>query len=203
MTKKLPIEVLTSTEAKQLIDACSTRGASGVRNAALLALLYRSGLRIGEALALKPKDVDEASCTVRVLHGKGDKARTVAVDDIACKYLTRWMERRRSLGIGRRQPVFCTISKNSLGSELSQDYVRGFLVRVKQKAGIDKRVHAHGFRHSHAAELANEGVPVHLIQRQLGHSNVSITSRYIDHLSPQQVIDAIRSRPTPEAFQDR
>ncbi len=198
--KKRPIEILTAEEARQLIDSCSRRAPSGVRNAAMLAVLYRSGLRISEALSLRPKDIDIKAKTVRVLHGKGDKARTVAVDDIALRFLERWLDRRKQLGLNGRHPVFCTISKNSSGVEMSQAYVRSFLRRLKAKTGISKRIHAHGFRHTHAAELANEGVPVHVIQQQLGHSNVSVTSQYINHLSPQQVIRAIQSRPVPQEF---
>ena len=65
---------------KALIRACSPRAPTGVRNRALLVVLYRGGLRVGEALALYPKDLDRRRGTIRVLHGKGDKARTVGLD---------------------------------------------------------------------------------------------------------------------------
>jgi integrase/recombinase XerD len=63
------------------MGACSKRAPTGIRNRALIAMLYRGQLRIGEALALKPKDLDRKAGTVRVLHGKGDKSRTVGLDD--------------------------------------------------------------------------------------------------------------------------
>jgi integrase len=72
--------------------------------------------------------------------------------------------------------------------------VRDMLKRHAEKAGIGKRVHPHGFRHTHAAELAREGVPLHVIRRQLGHSDLAVTARYIDHLAPEEVVAAIRAR---------
>jgi site-specific recombinase XerD len=72
--------------------------------------------------------------------------------------------------------------------------VRALLPRLAAKAGIEKRVHAHGLRHSHAADLMREGVPVNLIQRQLGHASLAVTSAYLDHIAPEQVVSVIRAR---------
>ena len=71
--RKLPPEPLTQEEVKALIRACSKRAVTGIRNQALIVVLYRAGLRISEALALMPKDLDAQASTIRVLHGKGDK----------------------------------------------------------------------------------------------------------------------------------
>ena len=70
--KRFPAEVLTGDEVRGLIKAASGRAPTGIRNRALLGLLYRGGLRISEALALEVKDLDQNAGTVRVLHGKGD-----------------------------------------------------------------------------------------------------------------------------------
>ena len=67
------------------------------------------------------------------------------------------------------------------------------LRRRTLKAGIEQRVHAHGLRRSHAANMAAAGVPLNVIQRQLGHANVATTSRYIDHVQPADVIAAVRA----------
>src|SRR5688572_13302450 len=75
--RRFPPEVLTDQEVRALMDACGRYTATAVRNRAMIAVLYRSGLRISEALALYPKDIDFASGAIRVLHGKGDKSRTV------------------------------------------------------------------------------------------------------------------------------
>lgn len=190
----LPIEPLTASEVDLLLRACSTRAPSGLRDRALIGLLYGSGLRISEALALVPRDLDLAVGSVTVRKGKGGKRRVSALTVAGVSLLEAWLAKREKLGAKRSQPVFCQIQIGKVGQPMKQDNVRQMLARRTAKAGIDKRVHAHGFRHSHAAELAGRGTPMHVIQRQLGHANVSVTSRYVDHLRPQEVIDAVRER---------
>ena len=70
--RRFPPEVLTASEVRHLMEACSPESTTGVRNRVLIATLYRAGLRIAEALSLLPKDVDLDAGTIRVLHGKGD-----------------------------------------------------------------------------------------------------------------------------------
>jgi site-specific recombinase XerD len=126
--------------------------------------------------------------TVRVLKGKGRKARTIGLDPVAFEVIEQWMQVRAERGIRARAPVFCTLD----GKPVTDAYVRALLPRLAGKVGITKRVHAHGLRHTHAAELAREGVPLNVIQRQLRHSNAATTSRYLDHIAPQQVIETMR-----------
>lgn len=188
--RKLPPEVLTPGEVKALMNACSKRASTGIRNRALIAALYRGLLRISEALSLKPKDLDRAAGTVRVLHGKGDKARTVALDDGAWSILEVWLERRKALGINGRRPLFCSLK----GKRLLPNYCRGLFTRLGEKAGIDKRVHPHGLRHTGAAEMRAEGIDVGIIARQLGHSNVATTAIYLSHILPTAVVQAVQGR---------
>lgn len=187
--RRYPPEVLTGDEVRALIAASSSRAPTGIRNRALIAVLYRAGLRIGEALALRPKDVDAAAGTLTVLHGKGDKRRTVGLDPGAFAIVERWLEvRRRRVGGGR--PLFCTLD----GRPLDDSYVRRMLPRLAARAGIEKRVTAHSLRHTHAFELAGEGKPAHLIQAQLGHESLATTDRYLRHVAPRDLIDAMRAR---------
>lgn len=188
--RRFPAEVLTGDEVRALIKACSRRAPTGIRNAALLTMLYRGGLRISEALSLYPKDVDGRTGAVRVLHGKGNKARTVALDPGAVAVLDRWQERRRRLGLTTRRRLFCTLE----GHPVLPSYVRALLPRLARRAGIEKRVHPHGLRHTHAAELAVEGMPVNVVQQQLGHANLAVTSRYLDHIAPTERLEAMRQR---------
>jgi site-specific recombinase XerD len=191
--RKFPAEPLTAGEARALIGAPSRRAPTGIRNRALMMLMYRTGLRISEALALKPSDVNADRGTVRVLHGKNDRDRTVGIDDGALAVLQLWLERRRSLGF-RNGPLFCTLD----GKPVSAGYVRDMLKRMARRAGIDKRVHPHCLRHTHAAELAAEGVPVNVIQQQLGHMWLATTDIYLRHIAPADVIAVGRNRPWAE-----
>ncbi len=188
-----PVEVLTDPEVMRLMDACP-RTSPGVRNRALIAMLYRSGLRLGEALALRPKDVDVATGAIRVLHGKGGRSRTCGVDGEAIDIVLEWMElRERWLdenACPARSPIFCTRS----GLPMAQAYFRRFLKQLARTAGIPKRVHAHGLRHTHAAQLRTERLDIGLISKQLGHASIATTALYLDHVAPLAVVEAMRSR---------
>ena len=182
-------EPLTPAEVEALLGQCSATAPTGVRNRALIILLWRGGLRIAEALALKVSDVDPDRGTMRILRGKGAKARTVGLDPGAMAVVQRWIDARRARGV-RNGSLICTLA----GGEVSAQYVRLMLGRLAAKADIDKRVTPHQLRHSHAADLAHEGVPINVISRQLGHANSGVTARYIDHIAPAQVIDTMQRR---------
>ena len=188
--QKLPPEPLTDAECQALIKACSRRAPTGIRNAALIAVLWRGGLRISEALELKPKELNVQQGTLRVLHGKGDKHRLVGLDPDAMAILQRWLDTRKALGITGHKRIFCTLD----GGPLSDRYARAMVKRMAKRAGVEKRVHPHGLRHTHAFELANEGCPVHEIQQQLGHSSVATTNTYISHLAPAERVARMQQR---------
>ncbi len=172
------------------MKACSTRAPTGVRNRALIAVLWRCGLRISEALSLELRDVHLDAGTVRVRHGKGDRSRTVGLDEQTAALLARWLDRRKKLGAGARAPIFCTLQ----GGRLDSSYVRRLLPRLARKAGIERRVHAHGLRHTYAAELAREGTAINVIRDALGHTSLAVTDRYLRDVAPTHVIDTIRAR---------
>lgn len=194
--KTYPVEVLTPAEVESLLAACSRRSVAGLRNRALIATLYRAGLRLGETLALEPKDLDPAAGTITVLHGKGNRRRVVGIDPGGAEILTTWIERRASLDIAASAPLFCTLA----GRPLQPSYVRTLLPRLARAASVQKRVHPHGLRHTHAAELAREGVPMPLIQQQLGHASLATTDRYLRHLAPTELVAAIQKRTWHEGY---
>lgn len=185
-----PPEILTPDEVKALISACSNRAPTGIRNRALITVMYRGGLRLGEALAVSPKDIDAEQGTVTVLRGKGGRRRTVGLDPGAMAMVLLWVEKRGDFNVGPKRPLFCTLT----GGKLHQSYVRTLLPRLASRAGIEKRVHPHGLRHTLAYELMMEGIPVPLIQRQLGHASLATTDRYLQSIAPAEVIEAMRQR---------
>lgn len=112
-SRKRPPEVLTEQEVRALIGACSNRAPTGIRNRALIASMWRCGLRVGEALALEPRDVDLDAGTLRIRHGKGDRSRTVGLDGQAQALIARWMDRRQRLGINGRRRLFSKLDGRS------------------------------------------------------------------------------------------
>jgi site-specific recombinase XerD len=193
---KLPAEVLTREEVNRLLGACSRRGRAGMRDRAMIAVLYRCGLRVAELCDLQPRDVDLDAGTVIVRHGKGNKRRVVGMDAGTTALVATWLQLRSELGVPPRSGwLFCTISRDPKpGRRVQESVFRETLKRLARKADVHKRVHPHGFRHTNAAELQREGMPVLMISRHLGHNSLATTERYLDHLSPQERIDALRRR---------
>jgi integrase/recombinase XerD len=187
---RFPAEPLSGVEIRQLLAAVDTTSAVGVRNHALLVTLWRSGLRCAEALALRPSDIDFDAGTLRVLRGKGRRARTVGLDDSALAVVAHWLQFRPE-GPG---PLFCVLNGPGAGGRMSPRYVGAYVAQLAVRAGIQHRVHPHGLRHTLAVELSREGWPVPLISRQLGHSNVATTDTYLAGLYPAEVVDRARAR---------
>jgi site-specific recombinase XerD len=188
--RSLDADLLTSEEIEALIKVCSRRAPSGRRNRALIAVLWRSGLRLGEALALEVKDVDLARGTINVQRGKGGKRRIVGLDLQTSILIDQWPVSRKKLGIGASAPLFSTLH----GTPLCQSYIRHLLPRLARKAGIERRVHAHGLRHAHAVALVDEGAPLYAIRDALGHSSVATTNIYLSRLGAGEAVEFVRSR---------
>jgi len=188
--KKFHPEVLSDQEVQAILRQCNPRYPTGCRNRALITTLYRSGIRISEALQLLPKDVIVGAGQLRVFHGKGHTSRVAGMDPGAFVVLQAWMDLRKERGIARSAPVFCTL----MGKPLTAEYVRQLLPRLATKAGIEKRVHAHGLRHTCASQLAMEGVDIRIISKQLGHKSIATTAIYLDHIAAKQVTETIGGR---------
>ena len=170
--------------------ACSPTSPTGKRNRALIVAGWRGALRCEEALHLKVHDLDRATGNIRVMFGKGAKARTVGIEPRAWAVLEVWLAERERLGVPRSVPLFCTISGGNY-HKLSSRYVRWMMTDLGEKAGLGKRVHFHGLRHSRASEAADDHVPVHHLKAFLGHTNVGTTDRYISQLNPRAAIDSM------------
>lgn len=139
---------------------------------------------------MKLKDLDLEAGTLIVQHGKGDKRRVVGLDAGTTALLERWILMRAKLGIPGTGPVFCTLR----GEPVDQSYIRHLLPRLAGKAGIDKRVHAHGLRHRFAVELEQEGATISQIRDLLGHSSAAVTDRYLRRLGAGEAVEFARRR---------
>jgi len=188
--KTYPVEILTPDEVRALAAQCSKKSSYGIRHRALIVVLYRTGLRISEALALRPKDLNLEIGSVAVLRGKGDRCRTVGIDPGANPHIEAWLERREALNLPSDAPLFCTLK----GTPMAASSVSALFHKLAHRAGIEKRVHPHGFRHTHAYELMMEGIPMPIIQQQLGHVSLATTDRYLSHIAPKQVIETMGKR---------
>ena len=196
--RKFPGEVFTTEEIDRLLDAAENNGYCpivGQRNRALIVVLWRCGLRLSEALALMPRDVNLPARVIKILKSKtAAGVRTVGVDDITAEALERWFLARKERGIGDTSPVFCTIIHGA-GRRMATTTWQGTIKDIARRAGIDKRVHSHGLRHTFASESIREEISLPVVSRMLGHADTQITHRYLNHtLSPIEAVEAMQRR---------
>jgi site-specific recombinase XerD len=133
----------------------------------LIAVLWRAGLRIQEALDLNELDLDRRRGSVLVRRGKGGRRREVGMDDWGFEQLEPWLRAREQMPVG---PLFCVIDGRTRGRAWYASAARAALRRRAARAGVRRRFAWHQLRHAHAIELAREGVPLNVIQRQLGRA---------------------------------
>ena len=166
----------------------------GFRLRALIVVLWRSGLRVAEALALGEADLDPRRGSLLVRNGKGGRRREIGMDAWGWEQLGPWLAARLELPVG---PLFCVIDGPTRGRPWSSANVRVEFRRLAARAGIRRRFAPHQLRHAHAVELAREGVPLNVIQRQLGHANLGTTSIYLQGIDTEEIIAAVHARRAP------
>jgi len=142
-------------------------GPHGQRLRGLIVILWRAGLRIQEALTFGEADLDQRRGSLLIRHGKGGRRREVGMDAWGWQQLQPWLETRLELPVG---PLFCIVNGATRGRHWANAAARADLRRTAARAGVRRRFAPHQLRHAHAVEMAREGVPLVVIQRQLGHS---------------------------------
>ena len=190
---RYPADPPTVEEIVAVIRIVGDRS-EGYRLRALIVLLWRAGLRISEALALLEGDLDRSRGAVLVRRGKGGKRREVGMDRWAWEQLDPWLEIRRQLPIGA---LLCVIHGPTAGRPWEASAARKQLHHAAAEAGVRRRFAPHQSRHAHAVEMAHEGVPLVVIQRQLGHANLAITSIYLQGIDSSEIIETVHGRPSP------
>lgn len=162
-----------------------------VRDRAMLELLYSSGLRLAELVALDIGDVDDADATVTVI-GKGAKTRIVPVGRQALAAIAEWRRVRARVADLEEQALFVSRRGNRLAARSVQERV----VYWARRQGMDRNVHAHLFRHSFASHLLESSGDLRAVQELLGHADVSTTQIYthLDFQHLAQIYDRTHPR---------
>ena len=169
-------------------------GVHGARVRGLIVVLWRAGLRIAEALNLAERDLDPSRGAILVRHGKGDRRREVGMDEWGWEHLRPWLDQRAAMPVGS---LFCVVNGPTCGRRWSAPAARTQLRRLAAQAGVRRRFAPHQLRHAHAVEMAREGMPLNVIQRQLGHADLGVTSVYLQGIDSTEVISAVHSRRAP------
>lgn len=175
-SRKLPI-VLSQDEVQRIFNVCDNR-----KHRAIMALLYGCGLRVSEVINLKPEHIDSSRMIINVIQGKGKRDRQVMLPKELLSLLREYYKEYRPkeyLFNGQSEPRYSSRSINN------------FLKDYAQKAGVNKRIYAHLYRHCSFTHLVENGTDISLIQKLAGHSDVKTTLLYT-HLS-HNLISKIQS----------
>lgn len=191
--RSLP-ETLNEIQVEQLLESVDTNARLGLRDRAMLELLYASGLRISELAGAKLENLDLENGVIRVT-GKGNKTRLVPVGRKACAALTRYLEQERP-GLVRPKSgseVFLSIR----GGRLTTVRIWQIVKAVARRSGLETNVYPHLLRHSFATHLLSNGADLRIIQEMLGHADISTTQVYT-HVD-QQRLKAVHHKFHPRA----
>lgn len=172
--RNLP-QVLTVGEIDQIMNAIDLEGKFGLRDRAALEILYGSGLRISELIALECGNLFLEVEQLRVI-GKGGKERIVPVSQEAIRYINLYLKQERPLYVGPQSRDVLILSR--FGAPLSRMGMFNMVRKRVQSAGIVKPVSPHTFRHSFASHLVDGGASLRAVQEMLGHADISTTTIY-------------------------
>ena len=168
-------DVLTTGEIDRIIAAVDGTTPKEIRDAAMLEVLYSCGLRVSELTSLRIRDLFFGEGYIRVT-GKGDKQRLVPISSTAQERIHRYLDVRRSARAGEE-----TLFLNNRGSSLTRVMIFTILREAARRAGIEKKISPHTFRHSFATHLLEGGASIRQVQELLGHES-SLTTEIYTHL---------------------
>lgn len=172
MCIKIP-EILTSDEQERLINIFNTRYITPHRNRTMIILLLNTGLRLSEMINLKWNDINLMTGQLKVVQGKGAKDRILYINEDTIEELQEWKERQFAEW-GASEYVFTTRNLKQLDGKA----VRKMIKTYTTKAGITKHVTTHTLRHTFATDLLRETKNIRIVQKALGHSDISTTQIY-------------------------
>lgn len=175
LTRKLP-DTLSIVDIDKLMGVIDLSKADGMRNKAMLEVLYGCGLRVSELINLKLSNLHLEIEFVKIL-GKGNKERLVPIGSEAIKFLMIWLNEIRvhvPIKVGQEDFVFL----NRRGSRLSRVMVFMIIKALAEKAGLRKNISPHTFRHSFATHLIEGGADLRAVQEMLGHESITTTEIY-------------------------
>lgn len=184
LDKKVPAR-LEQNEVEKLLDCPDVSSPLGRRDRALLELLYATGLRVGELVAIDLSRLDRENRLVRV-QGKGGKERIVPFGELAAESIELYLRDR--LEIVRRGRGTDALFLNARGGRLTARSVRRLLTRYLREAALKSRLSPHSLRHAFATHLLERGCDLRSIQELLGHQSLSTTQKYTN-LSTQRLLD--------------
>ena len=186
--QKLP-DTLSLSEVERLIETPDTKEVLGIRDRAILEVMYATGLRVSELIGLQLKDL-HLSMGLLQTTGKGDKERIVPLGDLAIQWIETYLEEARPF-LTRKHPEESHLFVNNHGKQLSRQGIWKNLKALVRKAGITKNVTPHTLRHSFATHLLENGADLRTVQELLGHADISTTQIYT-HITKKRMTEVYK-----------
>ena len=174
LPRSLP-KSLSEEEVDALLNAPNLDDIIGLRDKAMLELLYASGLRVSELVNVKVTEVSLSEGVVRVT-GKGSKTRLVPMGEVAVDWITRYLKEARPEILEKRLSDSLFVTKR--GEAMTRQAFWYLIKRYAALAGIQKHLPPHVLRHAFATHLLNHGADLRVVQMLLGHSDISTTQIY-------------------------
>ena len=175
--KKLPRAVLSAEEVEKVLAQADTDSVRGLRDRAIMEVLYSTGIRRGELVNLQIQDLDRGRGLLRIHQGKGNKDRVVPIGDRALGWVARYLDEARPELMKNLSEASLFISCY-VGKRMSGGALTSCLREYIEQAGIDKPGSVHIFRHSTATLMLENGADIRHIQSLLGHADLSTTQLY-------------------------
>ena len=185
LPRSLP-STLSESEVEALLEAPDVEKPFGLRDRAMLEVLYATGLRVSELVALETVQVHLDMGVVRVF-GKGNKERIVPLGEEACDWIKRWSAERTRLNLAQQPALFVT----PRGKGMTRQAFWYLIKRYAQRAAIQKPLSPHTLRHAFATHLLNHGADLRVVQLLLGHADISTTQIYT-HVARERLKDLHR-----------
>ena len=176
-------ETLNELQVEQLIENIDTNVSLGLRDRAIVELLYASGLRISELANARLENFNFEERILRVL-GKGNKTRLVPVGRKACEALAAYLSVERPKLVKRRSGSEIFLSER--GTKLTTARIWQIVKKISRHSGLEKNIYPHLLRHSFATHLLGNGADLRIIQEMLGHADISTTQVYT-HVDEQRL----------------
>lgn len=190
-TQKLP-KTLSIKEVEKIIESPDTTDYLGIRDRAILEVMYATGLRVTELISLKLDDLHLSLGLLQTL-GKGDKERIIPLGDEAIKWIEIYLEKSRpELLAKNKKEKPSTLFLNYKGEGFSRQGIWKNLKVYVTQAGIEKEVTPHTLRHSFATHLLENGADLRVVQELLGHADISTTQIYT-HISKKRMADVYKN----------